>query len=376
MKKDLGKILNLVVIVGTLIAVIVIGLTSKDLSGAVKSLSGVGLGWVLLCVVGCACNVATDALALWYFLRRQGCHVHFLYMMFVSVSGLYYSNITPGATGGQPMQVYYLAKKGVPMGLATSALVVRFFSFQFMLSVVAAIAWIRYPVFIEKSVGEYKWFMVLGFCYNTVMVAGIVLLVFKREWIRKGVRALVKLGHRVHLVKDPEKTLARADVTVDTFVDSISMFKERKLDLVVQLVIGAVQLLCQMTILYFIYLSLGLRTATWGQVVAVDIMEYVSAAYMPLPGASGASEVTFSLYFSHLFQDEGLCFAALMLWRFFTYYFMLLVGMVVTMAYGWRAGEGAKAVLKQNEQRKAEWEASLAEEARKHRDEDDDDEDE
>lgn len=359
MKKLNRNFWNILLIVVMFAIVIIVVCSDSNFGTALEALKGMQWGWAGAALGFYLAFVAMDGISVMAFLKRQGYKVPFWYGMFVAVEGQFYSNVTPGASGGQPMQVYYLHKKGVPMGLATSSLVVRFFSFQFMLSVLAAIMWLRYPVFIEQSVGAYKWFMILGFVYNTTMVTLLVLFVLKRNWIRKALSLCIRLGTRLKLIKDPEKTRHKADILVDTFVDSLELLTRHPLDLVVQLIICAMQLLCQMTILYFIYLGLGLRTATWGQVVAVDIMEYISAAYMPLPGASGASEVTFSLYFGHLFQDDGLCFAALMLWRFFTYYFMLLSGMIVTMAYGWRVGEGSRAVLKSQPIHRQEWADSL-----------------
>ena len=344
MKKKLGKILNYVVIFGTLLVVLIVGLTSNELDGGVKALLSLSFGSLLLCFVGYMGNMASDAFATWYFLRRQGCKVSFWYMLFVTIAGLYYSNITPGASGGQPMQVYYMHKKGVPMGLSVSSLVVKFFSFQFMLSFMATIFWIIYPGFIANAVREYMWFMIIGYVYNALMVSLLVLVVLKRGIVLKLCNLVLALGIRLHLVKDPENSRRRTEKAVDTFHESIALLTQHPLDLVVQMLIGAVQLMCQMSILYFIYMGLGQHGVSYGELVSVDLMEYLSAAYMPIPGAAGAQEVTFSLYFGEIFP-EGVRFAALLLWRFFTYYLQLLVGAVVTFAYGWRVGEDRKAVL-------------------------------
>ena len=60
---------------------------------------------------------------------------------------------------------------------------------------------------------------------------------------------------------------------------------------------------------------------------------YVSAAYTPLPGASGAQEGVFALYFANIFPS-GIRFMALLLWRFFTYYISLIIGAIVTIVKG------------------------------------------
>ena len=72
--------------------------------------------------------------------------------------------------------------------------------------------------------------------------------------------------------------------------------------------------------------------------MALGVMLYTSAAYTPLPGASGAQEGVFALYFANIFPD-GIRLMALLLWRFFTYYLALIVGAVTTVVQGFQSGE-------------------------------------
>lgn len=67
--------------------------------------------------------------------------------------------------------------------------------------------------------------------------------------------------------------------------------------------------------------------------MTLGIMQYISAAYTPLPGASGAQEGVFALYFGLLFPD-GIRFIALLLWRFFTFYITLILGALLSLFRG------------------------------------------
>lgn len=335
MKKRLGTILNFLLIFGTLAVVLVVGIRGDEFGRAMTALRSIGFRWVALCVAAYLLFTASDALSLWYFLRRQGCRISLAYMLFVANAGLYYSNITPGASGGQPMQIYYLHKKGVPIGLASSALMVRFFSFQAMLSVIATVLWISHGSFIAQQVGSYRWILIIGYVYNAVLVTFLLLVAFKKSIVRFFIRIFVLAGTKMRIVKNPAASTAKWEDALDTFNASITMMTKHPGELLLQLLMGGAQLLFQMFILYFIYLALGLKDATCGQIIAMDVMEYISAAYMPSPGASGAQEVTFTLYFGSIFP-EGIRLAALLLWRFFTYYLSLIIGALITVLYGWR----------------------------------------
>ena len=90
------------------------------------------------------------------------------------------------------------------------------------------------------------------------------------------------------------------------------------------------QLLSLMAVIPFVYHAFSLTGASYGQLTTLGIMLYTSAAYTPLPGASGAQEGVFALYFAQIIPD-GIRVMALLLWRFFTYSLSLIVGAVVTV---------------------------------------------
>lgn len=350
MKQRVGRILNFALIFGTLLIVLLIGLGDQSLGDAIAAMRSMGGGWIVLALVAYFTFAAGDAFSLWFFLRRQGCRVSFLYLLFVANAGLYYSNITPGASGGQPMQVYYLHQKGVPLGLASSALVVRFFSFQAMLSVIVTMLWATHSSFVAEQVGNHLWILIVGYIYNLLMVIGLVLIALNKGVVRFFIRLFIRIGVKLHLVKDPEASHAKWEEVLTTFHDSILLLKGHPLDLMMQLLVGGLQLMSLMTVLYFVYRGLGLSGVTYAQLMAMDVVHYVSAAYVPTPGASGAQEVAFTIYFGGLFPDN-MRLAALLLWRFFTYYLSLIVGAIITVAYGWRVGKGRKVVWERRSKR-------------------------
>lgn len=338
MKPRTKKILNFVLIFGTLVVVLLVGFNGQEMSGAVDALKSIPVGWILLCALAWCVYLAFDALSIHYFLHQQGHGIPLRSALFVALSGMYYSNITPGATGGQPMQVYYMKKRGVPIGIGTSSLTVKLFAFQFMLAVLGTGLWIAYWDYIAQQLGSNIWILVIGYVYNVIIVAFTVLMATNKRLVRFFVRLFIKAGAKLRLVKDPASTQAKWEDVIDTFHNSVMMITRRPIDLVVQLLIATLQILALMLVTFLLYHGFGLSGNSYGQITALGIMLYTSAAYTPMPGASGAQEGVFALYFSQVFPD-GIRLMALLLWRFFTYYLTLIVGAVVSVASGFRSGK-------------------------------------
>ena len=61
------------------------------------------------------------------------------------------------------------------------------------------------------------------------------------------------------------------------------------------------------------------------------------SAFMPLPGALGAAEGSYTLFFSKIFVDgEGNKFVGIstFIWRFLTFYLPIIVGLVLSLFVG------------------------------------------
>ena len=338
MKPRTKKILNFALIFGTLAVVLLVGFNGQEMSGAIEALKSIAPGWIILCILAWCGYVLFDALSVHHFLKCQGHSIPLASSLFVAIQGMYYSNITPGATGGQPMQVYYLKKRSVPIGIGTSALTVKLFAFQFMLAVLGTILWIAYKDYIALQLGGNMWILVIGYVYNVIVVGFTVLMATSKRLVRFFVMLFIKAGVKLRLVKDPAATQAKWEDVIDTFHNSVMMITRRPMDLVIQLLIATAQILSLMAVTFFIYHGFRLTGTSYGQITALGIMLYTSAAYTPLPGASGAQEGVFALYYSQVFPD-GIRLMALLLWRFFTYYITLIVGAVVSVANGFRSGK-------------------------------------
>ena len=342
MKPRTKQILNFVLIFGTFLIVLAIGISDNNLGDTIRALRTMNPGWVALCALAFVAFVLCDTLSIMYFLSRQGYRVPLRKVLFTSLAGQYYSNITPGASGGQPMQIYYLHKENVPTGVATSSIVMRFVCYQLMLSVIGTVLWIIYRPFVAQQTGNGQWILIVGYVYNLIMVTLVITLALWKNLVLRLADFGIRLARR--WIGHPEETRERLHRQVESFHGSVMAYRDRPLDFLIQLLIGGLQLMCLMSIVYFIYRGMNLDEYGYWPVVTMSVMEYLAAAYTPLPGASGAQEGVFSMYFDRIFPNS-MGFAALLLWRFFTYYISIMIGFVAVLVHGMRSGSSIRETM-------------------------------
>ena len=115
--------------------------------------------------------------------------------------------------------------------------------------------------------------------------------------------------------------------------------------ILIQLGLSALSVLGLMSVILFVYRAFGESGTPWYQLLTISFLLFLSASYTPLPGASGAQEGGFLLYYRGLFT-QGTAGLALLVWRFMTYYLFLIIGAAATILTHLRGGAKARAAAR------------------------------
>ena len=302
MNPKLKQVVSFLFIVLSISAVFFIAFSNQDLTNAWDAIKKMNIGWlgaILLCWLA---YTFFDGMNYWCYLNRQGFRISIGRAVNVALIGFYYSNITPGAAGGQPMQVNSMRKAGIPVGYGTMAVTIRFITNQTVTSVITLVLFLLNRQFVYRQLAGAIWFVRIGWLINFAAVPLVLLAAFKRNWIQKLSELLINWLEKIHLVRNKEVTISRVTGVLDTFHTAF-----------LDLMHSPGQILLQFA------------CSTASMLGLFSTVIFISASYTPLPGASGAQEGGFLLYFQGIFK-EGTIGLALLIWRFFTFYLFLIVG--------------------------------------------------
>lgn len=328
-KPNYERILSIIVLAFTLGVVLWVGLSDNDLEdlmGALLSLSPV---YLLLCLLSWMLYVLFNALASLHFLRMQGQNIRFREALHAAMTGIYYCNITPGATGGQPMEMYCLSKYGVSVGVSGSSMAVRFIVFQTVLLITGAVLWLTHSSFVNEYASGSIWFVLLGYVVNFFSIGMVLLMAISKRAVRWVIGWCIRIGVRLRICKNPDASREKWENHCQSFLGSVQLITRSPKDVLIQAVIALGQLLSLMLSIIAVYHAFGLKGVSSSELITLGVLTYIGASYVPLPGASGAQEGGFASMFSAVFPAAHL-FVALLIWRFSTYYLSLIVGAVMT----------------------------------------------
>ena len=338
MKRNLFSIAVILLTLGLIIGVALGNTDVASLRGANLALQG---GWVLAAFLGWFVYMFFDMLGTRYYLSRNGHPITLGYALYITLIGFFYTNITPAALGGQPMQVYYLSKRSVPVPIGTSMISIKFFSQQVMMVLMATTVWITHAAFVDAHLGGMKWAIWIGYVINFASIPLILLAALHRPLIQAIVNGLIRLGAKLRLVKRPEESILRVSTGLDVYHASILRLGKHPGQIVGQLMLAGISLAGLLSVSLSVYHAFNVQGTPGHEVLTVAILLCLSASHTPLPGASGAQEGGFLVFYYGIYTPGVIGFALLM-WRFCTYYIYLVIGVGILIGGNIRANRRAR----------------------------------
>lgn len=249
--------------------------------------------------------------------------------------GKYYDAVTPFATGGQPMQIYHLNTKGISGGNSTAIVMIRYYS-SVVCWVLMGSALMIYGAakgVLDSASGAtiLKVTGWIGIGINLIIPVFVTLFLVFPKLMYKLTYGVVKLGHKVRIVKDVEKTTARATKVVDDFKNSFKLMATSPVKLVLLILVTFCETGLTFATPFFIMKAFNCH-AVDGQIItvmALNAFATFGVSFVPTPGNSGVVEGLGALAFS-AFAGATLAWSVLA-WRLLVFYLYIFIGIGITL---------------------------------------------
>ena len=174
------------------------------------------------------------------------------------------------------------------------------------------------------------WFVRVGWLINFAAVPLVLLAAFKRNWIQKTAEFIIGLLVKIRLVRNREVSVSKVTEVLDTYHTALKDLMHSPGQILLQFACSTISLLGLLSTVIFVYYAFGNEGTPWYRLLCLSSLLFISASYTPLPGASGAQEGGFLLYFRGIFKEKTIGLA-LLVWRFFTFYLFLIVGVFTVL---------------------------------------------
>ncbi len=245
---------------------------------------------------------------------------------------LFFHGVTPFAGGGQPMEVYYLHREGIPVTKATNITLQNFIVYQISLVLTGLFALIYNRIFsLFPNDHVIKHLVVLGFLINFMVLVVTFLLSFGKRInkfvLEKGIHFLAK----VKIIKEEEKVQKKWREYLASFHDNALQLKNNKMVVGKTIFINLLGLFIMYSMPYMVLRGMGVEPSLFAVIVGTAYVMIIGS-FVPIPGGTGGVEYGFIFFFQYFIQG-GILHAAMLVWRFISYYLAMIFGAVALALY-------------------------------------------
>ena len=299
-----------------------------ELAGALKRVQP---GYVLLGLGLMFVFVGSEAMGTRVILGRLGHSVPYRRCLGYSFVGFYVSSITPSSTGGQPAQIYYMSRDGVPAAHGALDMMLLAVCYQVTILLYAAVMLLLRPGLLSLMGGGLGLLLLYGGAVMVVLTAGMLCVMFLPRAARRLTGGVLGILVRLRLIREAKTARERLDRQLEEYREGAACLRKNPGLIPVLLGLATVQLTALFSVPFVVYRAFGLSEYGPMDLIGTQVLLTVATSALPLPGAVGASEGGFVAAFA-LFFGSDLVTPAVLVSRGISFYSFLVLSGIITLA--------------------------------------------
>ncbi len=203
---------------------------------------------------------------------------------------IFFSAITPSATGGQPASAFFMIKDKMPGTATTAALIINLVMYTLALLTIGLVCLpLRYTIFKGFSVPS-KTIIIVGFFLLVALAIIFYMLLKKGEILSRICKALITVLEKIHIIRNGEKKRNKIDSITEDYQDCANMIFGKGRMLVEIFLLNLLQRLSQLGVSFMVFLSIGQSFKEALDISVIQCFVAIGSNCVPIPGAMGIAD--------------------------------------------------------------------------------------
>ena len=281
--------------------------------------------YILVAIIAMCLYLLGETINITRILKELGEKSTFLRNIRYTLIGFFFSSITPAASGGQPMEIYYMHKEKIAVANSTLALLVHLTSFQIVTITLGIISTVIHFEIVKSGL---IYLVILGILLNSTALTLLAISIFSKRLSKGLINFSVKVL-KFFRIPNIEKKQESLEKELEKYQESAVYIKEHKKLMIKTLVTTFIQVIIYYSIPYWVYLAFGFTGYNFFQIVTLQAMLYATVSGIPSPGAVGVSEGAFIEIFKGVFPATMMN-SAILLNRGASFYLFVIISAIIT----------------------------------------------
>lgn len=264
--------------------------------------------------------ICAEGMMIWYLLWGMNGCVCLGRCIVYSFIGFFFSGITPSASGGQPIQLYYMKKDGNALSESTVVLMTVALIYKLVFAVGGSLLWVFGAGWLQKYLQGYVPLFGLGLSLNIILVVVLLLVMLVPD---------IMLNIACYFAKNSE-TQEKIRKFIRSYQHAVTFLKGNQKKIIIVCIGTLVQRssLCLLT--YVVYRGMGLSEFSLLSVVLLQAAVYIGVDMLPIPGAQGITEAMYQTAFAAVFPS-GCLAASMCAVRGISFYLLMIISGVIVV---------------------------------------------
>jgi uncharacterized protein (TIRG00374 family) len=256
-----------------------------------------------------------------------------------SSADIYFSALTPSATGGQPASAFFMMKDGIPGSFTTAILLINLIMYTLSIFTLGLAFLLITPGLFGYFSAASRIFIFIGFGVLLLISSIFFFLLKKASVIRWIGTKVIGFLAKIKLVRRKEGKLARMNSAIDSYEHAVSALGKHRGPLFKCFLYNVLQRSCLIFVTLFAYMAAGGDASNLLEFFGAECLVIIGYNFIPIPGGMGIADALLLDVFARFLGNSQFAANLELLSRSVSFYLCVLLCGIIFLV---RCIRGAK----------------------------------
>ncbi len=302
------------------------GVSPGELAADIRSLSVPGL---LLAITGMFGFIFFEGAALTVIVRSLGYPAKHRRGFVYSAADIYFSAITPSASGGQPASAFFMIRDGIPATAVMAALLLNLIMYTMAIITIGLFTILLFPKIFLRFSPFGRFFILIGIFTLTGLAIVFYLLLRRQKLLKKLALGIASVLDKLHCHRLAGKIHLKLDQALDEYSQCVDLLFDKKSMLVQTYLLNLCQRLSQLLVTLSVFWAMGGSLSALPELFATQVYVVLGSNSMPVPGAMGVADYLMLNGYMAL-MEKASAYQLEILGRGISFYACMILSMITT----------------------------------------------
>ena len=289
--------------------------------------------WLLAALGAVIFYILCEAKAQKLVCRRLGYSTTLLQGVEYASSDIYFSAITPSASGGQPACGVVMNRDGIPGSKATAVLLLNIAMYALSILILCPVCFLLMPRFLFRLTTLSRVMVFVGYGIQIGFAALLVLLLRSASLLERLCVGVFRFLGKLRLLRDVEGRTQRLHVKMDEYRTCTSLFSGDKKLLWRAFLWNMLERIMNVAIVPLVFLAAGGEPKLLVTLFIINVYSLIGSKFVPIPGSMVAADFLLLDGMRQVLSESDAVNLEI-LGRSVSFYFcVLLCGLISLIAY-------------------------------------------